>query len=448
MSEGEKTMLKILKVNVLALLSIPLLLVSMVAKLTAKTLEKGLLVIAVIIVVAILGVLNWFLQDPGGILWNAFDGLTTLMAFMLLFGGFVLLIMIPIYLGAMLVGAGAAIAGGAAVVVDVLLEVIHEFARNGYLRLFAICKADYLMLKETESGKHAFCVIWIFVSAVNRLLIMLLSRFKLVSVGGAVAACLCIFVLSLNGIRTTFGIGILEYLKLFSTLNYVFAIIYFLIALAALVAIIVAIGAEWAEWGTELSLATADFEEYQRRVACAAEQLGGETSEQHFVGESAEIEHCQEQIRLANEMQGELNDLSRQVSLALEFGGQSSESVLLQSDFAAYMSLLLEIQEFFQGTSGNVQVSEFKRRCAYSIKQAERKREIIRKLLLKIFAEGTKRKSTEATDFFRGCDTEEKVRQRYKALCKAYHPDVNGDEEMFKMIRNQYDTVMGNFSVK
>ena len=44
------------------------------------------------------------------------------------------------------------------------------------------------------------------------------------------------------------------------------------------------------------------------------------------------------------------------------------------------------------------------------------------------------------TSFFSGCNTVEKLNKRYKALCKAYHPDnEGGDEDTFIAIKQEYE---------
>ena len=49
--------------------------------------------------------------------------------------------------------------------------------------------------------------------------------------------------------------------------------------------------------------------------------------------------------------------------------------------------------------------------------------------------------------FFDGCDSQESLDKRYRALCKIYHPDnINGDEDVFKCIVEEYDCVKKEIS--
>ncbi len=44
--------------------------------------------------------------------------------------------------------------------------------------------------------------------------------------------------------------------------------------------------------------------------------------------------------------------------------------------------------------------------------------------------------------FFKGLTNPDKIRQRYKDLTKIFHPDnMNGDDEMMKMINLEYDNI-------
>lgn len=51
-------------------------------------------------------------------------------------------------------------------------------------------------------------------------------------------------------------------------------------------------------------------------------------------------------------------------------------------------------------------------------------------------------RSENGFGFFDGCNSQDSLDKRYKALCKIYHPDnANGDEEVFKCIVNEYECI-------
>ena len=52
-----------------------------------------------------------------------------------------------------------------------------------------------------------------------------------------------------------------------------------------------------------------------------------------------------------------------------------------------------------------------------------------------------------AIDFFKGCSSWEQVRERYKKLMQAYHPDYDsGDEEYTKKINEQYTKLKDQYN--
>lgn len=54
--------------------------------------------------------------------------------------------------------------------------------------------------------------------------------------------------------------------------------------------------------------------------------------------------------------------------------------------------------------------------------------------------------NTEKEVFFSGCDTKEKVKQRYRSLVKVYHPDLqNGNTETFRKVQEEYERKMSGF---
>lgn len=49
-------------------------------------------------------------------------------------------------------------------------------------------------------------------------------------------------------------------------------------------------------------------------------------------------------------------------------------------------------------------------------------------------------------EFFKGCETLDSIKKKYRELCKQYHPDLHGSscEEIMKRINAEYETVYEN----
>jgi DnaJ-class molecular chaperone len=50
--------------------------------------------------------------------------------------------------------------------------------------------------------------------------------------------------------------------------------------------------------------------------------------------------------------------------------------------------------------------------------------------------------------YFKDCETSEQARSLYQELVKKYHPDKNGDEEIFKEIGEEYSKITEYFEIK
>ncbi len=88
---------------------------------------------------------------------------------------------------------------------------------------------------------------------------------------------------------------------------------------------------------------------------------------------------------------------------------------------------------------------EFTKVVIKEIKDVQKLSTEINKIIIDILANSTNTaKNDNSFDFFSDCDSQEKVRKRYKDLCKVYHPDVSGDGETFKKINEQYEKLINN----
>lgn len=53
--------------------------------------------------------------------------------------------------------------------------------------------------------------------------------------------------------------------------------------------------------------------------------------------------------------------------------------------------------------------------------------------------------SATETDYFKGIENEEHLKERYKKLAKELHPDLGGDEEQFSIMQRQFKQREGNY---
>lgn len=242
-----KTVLSVLKVNILALLAFPLLVISMMIQLVQKALEKLLVFLGAVVALLLLAGLNAFINNP----WGVIEGWSEVIVLAALLGVVSLLaVMIIHFLGAMIVAAARMMA----VFLNGLLSIVFELSNGTYASLYEICQFEVNDLQYSTDGKSAVvaCVFWHFLNLFHKLVVLMFSHAFPISIGVAVGFTGYVILAIYHSISTSFGIGIWRYLQLFPVVNAVFAVFEVLVVLSAIVMVIIALGAEWNEWGNEL----------------------------------------------------------------------------------------------------------------------------------------------------------------------------------------------------
>jgi len=422
--------LKILKINILALLAFPLLLISIASKLIMKAFEKTLVFMGVAAAIFILFQLNIIINSWGGF----FENLALIIGLLVFFGGIIALIfIIPILLGSIALAAFSFIS----IIVNAILAILFEISYAGYSKLYDICKCDYNDLSDECQSKYPTfaCVFWHLLRAFNFLIIKLFSFTWPLSIVVCVGFIGYSIYFVSSKVQNTFGIGIFAYLKLFPLIQTVFAVLYFLVLVIGIAIIILSLGAEWSEWGQMLSLSTQDYDSYI--------QMQLSEIEPNFLDNSFEegknAQRCQQYINTLEELINDFEDLKQQVDAAMCI----KHDPVIAYKFSEYVNLLNELSKQLSSKS-NINPKIFELKFIPQIERASRLSKDIIKDTLRIINKNVSsaNKAQKVFDFFEGCSTEEELKKRYKALCKVYHPDVGGHEETFKLLQNQFEEKM------
>lgn len=418
---------KICKINLLSILALPVLLVSIVSKLLQTAMEKALIFLGVGAAMLGLLVLNEFLNHPGSFL----DAMSFAAAGFLVFGA-VLMVTLAVV---MLFGSIAA----TLLTIFVTLWMtafgaIFECSDKWYSTLYDRCRADFKSIAESSAASRFFCIFWYLLKYLNAGVMLLLSAvFPISCIAAAGFAAYCIFYVH-NTISQSFGIGVFAYLKLFSTTNVVFSVLNFFVFVIGIAIVIVSLGVEWGEWGEALKLTTGNY----RTVRRAQEPL--ETPEVHWdaheFASGKRVQRCENAMQSLQILIENTDALRQQVDTAL----QIVRDTALSFAFTEYMRLMAELTGTLSSYEAGIPDDEFERRFIPLIDQAKGQFEHIQRDVFQILnsaLSGGARKNNEM-DFFVGCQTKEEIQRRYKALSKAYHPDVGGDTETFQKLQNQY----------
>ncbi|MBQ9141986.1 MAG: hypothetical protein IJX63_09380, partial [Lachnospiraceae bacterium] len=194
----------------------------------------------------------------------------------------------------------------------------------------------------------------------------------------------------------------------------------------------ISLGVEWSEWGEEMSLSTSDYEKYIQSVkneytAMNQERLGitDEVSKKR-------IEKSNRYMALLNSHIDSFSGFLKDIGPIVE----KSEDYILRANRGQYITDLHEVTEALNQHGGQVPLDEFEKLMPRIDQIDELKRKIEQQV--QQIRDSKERKLAEG--FFNGCDTQEKLDKRYKALCRTYHPDAeSGDEDTFKRMQAEYE---------
>lgn len=412
--------LKIMKINLLSLLALPLLLIATVCKLTAKALEKLAVILGMLILTFFVAMGFEFFKDPEG----GLEFLLTLLA--VLFIGF-LIIMILVFLVTVMASVVTAVWSA----IIGFFEVIYDLTYTGFLKLHAVCESDYqfISLTGTKAGNAALCLFYTILSFVNRLIVIVISF----ALPASFILSGLLVLDSLIGIhrkvKAAFGIGLFQFMGKFDTFSVVYGIVMFVMIMALFVIVILSLGIEWHEWAQELQMTEAELNADIQNLQ----------SQDWHMAKDAESDNDTHDAYIKNleEHMQSLEPLGDLVESVLSV----KDNALLRSTWGNYFRNLSDIVEECSRYKKGIPLDKFKRMVP-RIQQLEKQRADVKNLAEKL--QQTYNDPVQSSVFFAGCDTAEKLEKRYKSLCKAYHPDAEGgDTSTFQKLQEEYEMLKG-----
>ena len=415
--------IKILKINLLSIVALPLLLIATVSKLTAKALEKAALIIAMLMITLFIVMGFSFLKNPSG-------GLEVIIYMIVIFVIAFVFIMIFFLLMSL---AAATITAVWTFIISVF-EGIYALTYNGFLSLYAVCESDYqyISLDGNKAANMALCLFFTILSAVNKLIVTVISFALPASI------ILSIFIVAESlfsmhrHVKASFGIGLWQYMGKFDTFSLVYGIVMYIAILSVFIVVLISLGVEWHEWAVELKMTGEELDENIRQL---------QDNDWHVEsGADADSETGDAYMANLEEHVDSLESLGDMVEEALA----GNDNPLLRSAWGNYFrSLSATVDECSKYKNG-IPLAKFKKLIP-QIQHLERQREKVKNLAKEQLEES--KDPFKSSVFFVGCDSEEKLEKRYKALCKTYHPDSEGgDTDTFRKMHEEYDALKKHFS--
>lgn len=405
--------LKVIKINFLSILALPLLLIAIVFKLFQKALEKALVFVGVAAAIFSLFIINALINEPGG-LFNNIVSIISIILLMVLFFGIVLAILFV--LGVVAASIFKAIMAFIMNVANIIFELFHK----AYTQLFDICKSDYKTLSSDNNSSvtKIFCIFWHLLRIINFLItnvFALAFAISMLCVAGFVTYSLIYFNIRTN---TLFGVGIISYLKLFTGANIFFAILDYTVFVGSISVAIISLGKEWSEWGKTLKFATQDYTKYIKIMKDKTSVLSDQDKTTIEFESGKSTDKCNQYINVLNNLLNNLSYVEEQIDSEVMTHYDSS----LTYDFAEYVDLLNTIVSKINKYDNQIPAVIFEKSIIPLIDKAV----MLEKAMAKSAKYSTPKESIKDTkqistpDFFAGCTTQEELAERYSTLCKVY----------------------------
>ncbi|MBR6477341.1 MAG: J domain-containing protein [Lachnospiraceae bacterium] len=409
--------LKILKINCLSLIAIPLLLIATFFKLLAKAFEK----ISIFLLLGFAALIIIVLLVSGLVPANLVQLFVGLVVILLLFGAVI----------AACMWAVAIISGVTALIwstIISLMDSLYEYAYNGYLHLYAKCEADYklLSLNGRKVPNAIACLFFTILKSMSWVITKLVTLSYVF--GFALSGIVLIATLyDLNkNTKIAFGMNLIQYTKKCELHSAIFGILIYFVLIGIIITSILALATEWYEWGQELQMTNAQISKEVTDLVASDLKMASGTSE--------EVEKNIEHLKKLEEHVNSLDDLSQRVMAVLE----AKDSPLLRSYWGIYMRNLEPLVSECSEKKG-IDIHRFKQLIP-QIQLLDKQRSEVEKLAAKL--ERELQNPSGKSVFFAGCDTLDKLEKRYKALCKTYHPDIaEGDTETFQKMQGEYQSL-------
>ena len=416
--------LRCIKINILAIVGIPCLLLAFIFKLTEKLFEKFENVVTMALFSFVVFISFEIIDriKSGTEIWKA-----------------VLLIGTPTTLTILLIVLIRNAFSIIKTVFNIIKNGITLFFETLYTAFYSVftgisknCERDYSRI-EIESGEGVaffICPIYDLMRLIKLIIVALINISLIVFAVLSVAIPTYVILKSRNHILETTGLGLQEYLLSLGGYERIKIIVLFSVFVMDVVVILLSLGFAWKKWANELSFDTDDEEYYREMIEDAPEDM-----DDAFLDENDE--RGQYYYDLLSEHVDDAGAFLDEIRLAIDV----EENEILEDSCNQYFKELSRILKVFGKADGELSAEEFEELIP-RIKKLERKKSKIEKLVdeqNEILV-----RPDLSSIYFSGCDTPEKLDKRYKSLCRTYHPDSeSGDEDTFIAIQEEYERLKG-----
>ena len=244
--------LKILKVNLLSIISVPLLLICVFLNMLGKFIEQIFYVAGMIIMTGIVAFGLQFINNPK----TTAQTVAVIILGILILGIIGEAIMLACGLITALLSAFLGIIAGACYIFSTILYTGYQYLYNTILEEY-----KYISNDEDNIKNRMICVMYTILRGINKGIIIFFKN----SIKGAIILSIVVFsapiIYGIYVVKRDFGINIFSYLGMFNWYSNLHGIVMYSFVLGGICVLLLKLGSDWNMWGKGMEECTSD--EYQ-----------------------------------------------------------------------------------------------------------------------------------------------------------------------------------------
>lgn len=413
---------RIIKINLLAILALPFLLIATVCELIARALEKIPVILRMICASAIIVIIADTIRNN--------TGLNASVEFAVYIGVCAVVVTIAIWV----LSVFSSILDLLWHFITLFFNAVYNMTYRFFLFLNESCENEYRIL--SLNGFSLFnaiaCFCYLLLHGSDWLIVHLLWFSYALCIAASLAIAAAVLMNRSEETMLTYGMTLTDFLKSGDPAAILFECVLLLAIIVPATIILISLGKEWRDWAVELRMDSLEYEEYIDSLQDYEVSLFNEEDEPD--------EEALEMQDILNDHTGTIDDLYNEIITALSI----KNDMLLKNRWNEYLTDLSDLIDLIEKEYHNeIPHREFKK-MLYKVRHLDLQRNDLFDGIDMIWELAENPANTSV--FFTGCSTREQLDKRYKELCKAYHPDsAGGDQDTFVEMQLEYKELKNHF---
>ena len=407
--------LRIIKINLLAILALPFLLIATASELIARALEKIPIILRMVCISVIIVIIADTLRNNTGLNASA--------EFAIYVGVCAVVVTIALWV----LSVFSSILDILWHFITLFFNALHDLTYRFFLSLNESCENEFMILSLNGLSilNTIACFCYLLLHGIDWLIVHLLWLSHALCIAASFAIAAAVLIRRSEETMLSYGMPLTDFLQSGDQAAILYECILLLAIIIPAAVILISLGREWRDWAIELRMDSMEYEEYIDSLQDYRVSL--------FHEEEESDEEALEMEEILNDHTGTIDDLYNEIINVLSI----KNDMLLKNQWNEYLKDLSDLIDVIENEYHNeIPHREFKK-MLYKVRYLDRQRNDLFEGIDNILELAENPANTSI--FFVGCNSREQLDKRYRELCKAYHPDsVGGDQETFVNMQLEY----------